>query len=179
MQLAAGQRGNVETVIDDARMQGTVFEVGVADVHCREDIAAGPGTVGLDHQDRTGAVAQQFPVLGRQQGALECVVGHVLLDHQAAAFGLLHLDDGLMEVVVPGLLRADGMALVAELFAQAVEVGAVILLAVADQQVQAGLADARNQAGAFECQVIGLFWVDYHQDAANGSHDRLRLLISD
>ncbi|MCY1459274.1 hypothetical protein D9M71_767370 [compost metagenome] len=54
-------------------------------------------------------MAQQFPVGGGQQGFFQRAVGEMLLDHQAASFGLLHIDDGFVQALVPRLLGGDAV----------------------------------------------------------------------
>ncbi|MNR63732.1 hypothetical protein D3C85_1861370 [compost metagenome] len=49
----------------------------------------------------------------------------------------------------------------------------MLLLLVADQQVQVGLSDSGDQFGAFQCQALSLLWIHNHQNAANSLHDRL------
>ena len=124
-------------MIDDGRVQRAVFQIGVADVHRGENVSTCPWLVSFHHQHRAGAITQQLPVLGSEQGALEGVVRHVLLDHQPATFGLLHVDDGLMDALVPRLLGGHLMALASQLFAQCGQVGTVVVFGIAHQQVQA------------------------------------------
>jgi len=136
VQLPVGEAGYLVTVTDDGRMQRTVLEIGIADVDGGQDVAAFPGRIGFHHEHGAGAITQQLPVFGGKQCAFERAVRNMLLDHQSAAFGLLHGDDGLVKILMPRLLDADLMAFACQSLAQRFEIGAVIVLVVADQQMQ-------------------------------------------
>ena len=95
------------------------------------------------------------------------------LDDQAAAFGLLGGDDGLVDAVQPALLGADTEAFVGQGFGQGFKIGLVIVLFLADQQVQMALGHASNQLGTVDGQPVWLMGLDDYQNAANGLHDHL------
>lgn len=172
MQLCLGQAGDIEAMVDDGGMQGAVLAVAVADIDGRQDHAASPGPGGFHQQHGAGAIAQQFPVGGGEQGLLQRVVGKVLLDHQAAAFGLLHVDDGVVQAVVPGLLGGHAVAFADQAVLEHAEQGRVLMFLVAHQQVQMGLGDPGDQLGALEREAFGMLGLDDHQDAADGLHGR-------
>ena len=96
----------------------------------------------------------------------------MLLDDQATAFGLLHVDDGFVEAVVPGLLGGDAVAVRQQRALEHAEQARVVMVLVAHQQVQVGLGHSGDQLGALERQAFRMFGFDDHQDAANGLHDR-------
>ena len=96
----------------------------------------------------------------------------MLLDHQAAAFGLLHADNGLVHGLVPGLFGRGAVAVVVQLALEQAEQGAVVVLGITHQQVQVRIRDAGDQLGAVEGQAVGVVGVEYHQDAADGLHGR-------
>src|SRR3546814_5680038 len=73
-----------------------------------------------------------------------------------------------MDALVPRLLGGHLMALASQLFAQCGQVGTVVVFGIAHQQVQAGLADTCDQSRTFECQLLRLVRVNYHEAAANG-----------
>ncbi len=56
----------------------------------------------------------------------------MLLDDQATALGLLRSDYGLVRVVMPGLLRRNAEAFLAQFAAEVIEPGAVVAFLVAD-----------------------------------------------
>ena len=173
MQRALGQAGDVVAMADDAGMQGAVLAIGVADIDGGENVATRPGPFGLDHQHRAWAVAQQLPVLGGENGLLQWVVRQVLLDHQATALGLLHGDDGLVRVVLPGLLGGDLEALLGQAALQVCKQGTVIAFLVTDQQVQVRLGDSRYQFCPLECEAFGVLRIHHHQNATDRLHGRL------
>ncbi|MNT17167.1 hypothetical protein D3C72_1523050 [compost metagenome] len=91
----------------------------------------------------------------------------MLLDHQVAAFCLLHIDDRFVQGVVPGLFMGDVIvAVVMQLAGQQAEQGAMVVFFVAHQQVQARTGGAGNQFGPSQCTAVGVFGIEYHQDAA-------------
>ncbi|MNI75846.1 hypothetical protein D3C73_1320310 [compost metagenome] len=96
----------------------------------------------------------------------------MLLDHQPAAFGLLHVNDGFLHAFVPRLFGGNAVAVRQQRGLEHAEHGAMVMLAVADQQMQVGLRHAGNQLGAFKRQAFRVFGFDDHQNAANGLHDR-------
>ncbi len=96
----------------------------------------------------------------------------MLLDHQPAAFGLLHIDDGFMQAFIPCLLGGNAVTILQQPGLEYAEHSAVIMLAVADQQMQMGLSDTGNQFGPFKCKAFRMFRFDDHQNAANGLHGR-------
>ena len=69
------------------------------------------------------------------------------------------------------------MPLAFQLRTQIRQMPAVIVLGIAGQQVQARLADGRDQACSFQGQLLWLVRINYHEDAANGLHDRLHFLM--
>ena len=175
VQLSLGQGGNIKAMADDAGVQGAVFAIGIADIDRSQDDATSPGFFGFHHQYWRRAVAQQFPVIGGEQGFFQWVVGEVLLDHQAAAFGLLHVDDGLVLIFIPGLLAGGAEPFAVEQAGKIAQVAGVIIFLVAHQQMQVRLSDTGNQFGAFQCQVFRVIGLHHHQNAANSLHDHLHV----
>ncbi|MNN73006.1 hypothetical protein D3C81_1890910 [compost metagenome] len=91
----------------------------------------------------------------------------MFLDHQLAAFGLLHVDDRLVQGVVPGLLMGHVIvAVIMQLAGQQAEQRAVVLSLVAHQQVQARAGDPGDQFGPGQRPAVRVFGIKYHQDAA-------------
>ncbi|MCY1449878.1 hypothetical protein D9M71_666480 [compost metagenome] len=97
----------------------------------------------------------------------------MLLDHQAAAFGLLGGDDGLVGALLPVLAGRDAVAFLAQGVGELAEPGSVILLSVANHQVELGLRGAGNQPSPLERQPVRLVGLQYYQDAADLLHGRL------
>ena len=172
MQLRFGEAGDIKAMVDDRIMQRAVFAVGVAHIDGRQDHAACPRGGGLDQQHRRRAIAQQLPVRRGQQGFFQWVVGEVLFDHQATAFGLLHIDDGFMQAVVPGLLGGDAVAVFFQAFLEQAQQRRMLVLLVTDQQVQVRVGHFGNQLGTLEGQAFRMLGFDDHQDAADGLHGR-------
>ncbi|MNN95471.1 hypothetical protein D3C81_2142830 [compost metagenome] len=83
---------------------------------------------------------------------------------------MLHVDDGLVQAVVPGLLGGDAVAFVEQAGLEHGQQRRVLLLFIANQQMQMGLGHSGDQFGALEGQAFVGQWLDHHQDAANGLH---------
>ncbi|MNZ87985.1 hypothetical protein D3C78_1068640 [compost metagenome] len=173
MQRAMGQAGDVVGMADNGGVQGAVFDIAVAHVDGRKNVAAGPGLGVLHQQHRGGAVAQQFPVVRGQQGLLQRVVGDVLLDHQPAAFRLLLGDNGAVQIIFPGLPGRGAIAFLAQTFGEIVQLSRVITTLVAHQQMQMGLRGLGDQLGSLQCESFRLVGVHNYEDATGGLHDRL------
>jgi hypothetical protein len=118
-----------------------------------------------------GQVRNTFQSSGVSRAFFSGLSG-MLLDHQTAAFGLLHRDDGFMQAAFPGLFGGDAIAIRHQRRLEHAEHGAVVVLAVADQQVQMSLGHAGNQFGALEREAFRVLGFKNHQNAANGLHDR-------
>ncbi|MDT4849943.1 hypothetical protein FQZ97_840810 [compost metagenome] len=170
VQRAAGQFCDVVPVADDAGMQDAVFDITVAHVDGGENGATAPGCGGFHHQDRAGAIAQQFPVLRGEDRFHDGVVGPVLLDHQSAALRLLRCDDGLVCAVVPGLLGADAEPLLFQCPSQVLEVRRQVRVLVANQQMQVRLGGVGDHSGPVQDQGFRLLRIHYHQGVADGMH---------
>ncbi|MNP30375.1 hypothetical protein D3C76_1234430 [compost metagenome] len=172
VQMSLGEAGDVVAMIDDGVVQMTVFKVGVADIDGGQNHFVLPRTCRFHQQHRGWTGSQQFPVFRREQGLFQGVIGEMLLDHQPAAFSLLHIDDGFMLAVIPGLLGGNAVTIFKQGGFEHAQHAAVIMLGVADQQVQMRLGHAGNQFGPLERQAFRVLGFDDHQDAANGLHDR-------
>ncbi|MNC55119.1 hypothetical protein D3C75_1046320 [compost metagenome] len=160
-------------MVDDAGMQAAVVLVLVTYVHRGQDLAAGPRPLALDHQHGTRALAQQLPVAGGEQGLFQRVVRAVFLDHQLAALGLLHVDDGVVQVVAPGLFMGDVVVpVIMQLAAQQAQQRAVVMPFVTHQQVQARAGEAGDQLGPGQRPAVGVLGVEDDEDAADGLHGR-------
>ncbi|MNP67955.1 hypothetical protein D3C76_1638490 [compost metagenome] len=97
----------------------------------------------------------------------------MVLDHQFAAFGLLYMDDGVVQVVAPALFMGDIVeAVIMQLAAQQAQQRTVIMPFVAHQQVQARAGDAGNQLGPCKRPAVGVRGVEDDEDAADGLHGR-------
>jgi hypothetical protein len=86
---------------------------------------------------------------------------------------LLHIDDGFMQAFIPRLLGGDAVAIRQQRRLEHAEHAAMVVLAVAHQQMQMRLGHAGNQFCAFEREAFRVFGLDDHQDAADGLHDRV------
>jgi hypothetical protein len=96
----------------------------------------------------------------------------VLLDHQATAFGLLHLDDGFMQAGIPRLFGGDAVAVFGQAGLEQAQQRRMLMFLVAHQQVQARAGGPGDQFGAFEGQAFRMLGLKDHQDAADGLHGR-------
>ncbi|MNV97577.1 hypothetical protein D3C71_1927150 [compost metagenome] len=63
---------------------------------------------------------------------------------------------------MPGLLAGGTVTFLVERGAQVAEIGRVLMLLAADQQVQVRLRHASDQFGPLECQAFGSFWFHDH-----------------
>ncbi|MNN73010.1 hypothetical protein D3C81_1890950 [compost metagenome] len=97
----------------------------------------------------------------------------MLLDHQVAAFGLLHGNDRFVQAAVPGLLVSHIVeAVVVQLAAEQAEQGAVVVILVGHQQVQARTGGAGDQFGPGQGTAMGVLGIEDHQNAAYFLHER-------
>ncbi len=97
----------------------------------------------------------------------------MLLDHQATALGLLHIDDGFMQAVIPGLFGGHVVAVFLQAGLEQAQHRRMLVFFVADQQMQMCAGDPGDQLGALEGQAFRMLGLDDHQDAADGLHGRI------
>src|SRR5690606_4748723 len=85
---------------------------------------------------------------------------------------LLHADDGLVRVFVPGLLGGSAETFFSKAAAEIIEPGAVIAFLVTHQQVQMRLGDSSYQFCPLQSEAFGVLGFHHHQNATDRLHGR-------